>query len=139
MGQESKIDALNLSPLAQRKIQELVALLADEGFGAEGPARGTTFATIEAFGHQAGRKGGEGTGRASHTTPRRVLSTRRDLSDLRCTRRLFRPGERTSATDVRWRSDAIRTGLSLPDLSAGFFSLSGPLSNLTAARTVPPS
>ena len=43
MGQESKIDALNLSPLAQRKIQELVALLADEGFGAEGPARDTTF------------------------------------------------------------------------------------------------
>ena len=39
MGQESQIDALNLSPLAQRKIQELVALLADEGFGAEGPAR----------------------------------------------------------------------------------------------------
>ena len=51
MGQESQIDALNLSPLAQRKIQELVALLADEGFGAEGPARDTTFATIEAFGH----------------------------------------------------------------------------------------
>lgn len=56
MGKESQIDALNLSPLAQRKIQELVALLADEGFGAEGPARDTTFATIEAFGHQAGRK-----------------------------------------------------------------------------------
>ncbi len=56
MGQESQIDALNLSPLAQRKIQELVALLADEDFGAEGPARDTTFATIEAFGHQAGRK-----------------------------------------------------------------------------------
>ena len=51
MGKESQIDALNLSPRAQRKIQELVALLADEGFGAEGPARGTTFATIEAFGH----------------------------------------------------------------------------------------
>jgi len=34
MGKESQIDALNLSPLAQRKIQELVALLADEGFGA---------------------------------------------------------------------------------------------------------
>ncbi len=30
MGKESQIDALNLSPLAQRKIQELVALLADE-------------------------------------------------------------------------------------------------------------
>ena len=56
MGKESQIDALNLSPLAQWKIQELVALLADEGFGAEGPARDTTFATIEAFGHQAGRK-----------------------------------------------------------------------------------
>ena len=40
MGKESQIDALNLSPLAQRKIQELVALLADEGFGAEG-LRGT--------------------------------------------------------------------------------------------------
>ena len=137
MGQESQIDALNLSPLAQRKIQELVALLADEGFGAEGPARDTTFATIEAFGHQAGRK--VAWALDEHLTPRRVLSTRTDLSDLRCTRRLFRPGERTSATDVRWRSDAIRTGLSLPDLSAGFFSLSGPLSNLTAARTVPPS
>ena len=56
MGKESQIDALNLSPLDQRKMQELVSLLADEGFGAEGPARDTTFATIEAFGHQAGRK-----------------------------------------------------------------------------------
>ena len=56
MGKESQIEALNLSPLAEQKMQELVALPADEGFGADGPARDTTFSTIEAFGHQAGRK-----------------------------------------------------------------------------------
>lgn len=56
MGKESQIDQFNLSPRAQRKLQELVALLAEEGFGADGPPRETDFATIEAFGHQAGRR-----------------------------------------------------------------------------------
>ena len=79
MGQESQIDALNLSLLAQRKIQELVALLADEGFGAEGPARGTTFATIEAFGHQAGRK----------VSPTDCLTTGRSNNDT------FQPSHRS--------------------------------------------
>ena len=55
MGKESRIDQFNLSPLAEQKVQELVALLSEEGFGADGPPRETDFATIEAFGHQAGR------------------------------------------------------------------------------------
>jgi hypothetical protein len=55
MGKESRIDAVHLSPLAQRKFQELVSLLSEEEFGPEGPPRETDFATIEEFGHQAGR------------------------------------------------------------------------------------
>lgn len=56
MGKESQIDSLNLSPLAQQKMQELVALLAKEGFGDDGrPSIDTDFATIEEYGHQAGR------------------------------------------------------------------------------------
>jgi len=57
MGKESQIDLLKLSPLAQQKIQELVAVLAEEGFGDGGrPPKDTDFATIEEFGHQAGRR-----------------------------------------------------------------------------------
>ena len=56
MGRESQIDSLNLSPLAQQKVQELVALLAEEEFGDDGrPPIDTTFSTIEELGHQAGR------------------------------------------------------------------------------------
>jgi len=57
MGKESQIDPLELSPLAQQKMQELVAVLAEDGFGPDGrPPRETEFATIEEFGHQAGRR-----------------------------------------------------------------------------------
>lgn len=56
MGKESQIEAIDFSPLAQQKLQELVALLSAEGFGPDGPPRDTTFATIEEFGHQTGRQ-----------------------------------------------------------------------------------
>jgi hypothetical protein len=59
MGKESQndqvVDAYEFSPSIRGKVEELVALLADEGFGVDGPPRETDFATIEAFGHQAGR------------------------------------------------------------------------------------
>ena len=56
MGMESRIDQFELSLVAQQKMQELVALLSEEGFGDGGrPPRDTEFATIEEFGHQAGR------------------------------------------------------------------------------------
>jgi hypothetical protein len=45
---------LELSPAARQKFDELVAVLAKQGFG-DGPPRDTTFAAIERFGHQAGR------------------------------------------------------------------------------------
>jgi hypothetical protein len=44
-----------LSPQARQKFDELVALLAEERYGPDGPPINTTFAEIEAFGHQAGR------------------------------------------------------------------------------------
>lgn len=57
MGKESQIDQFEFSPLAQQKMQELVAVLAEDGFGDGGrPPRDTDFATIEEFGHQAGRR-----------------------------------------------------------------------------------
>lgn len=46
---------LDLTPAEKEKFDELVALLAKRGFGEQGPARNTTFAEIERFGHQAGR------------------------------------------------------------------------------------
>lgn len=46
---------LDLSPVARQKFDELVAMLAKQRFGEEGPPRDTTFAEIERFGHQAGR------------------------------------------------------------------------------------
>jgi hypothetical protein len=56
MGKESPIDQIKLSPLARQKVQELVALLAEERFEDGGrPPRKTTFSTIEDFGHQAGQ------------------------------------------------------------------------------------
>ena len=36
MDKESRIDLRHLSPLAQQKVQELVALLAEEEFGDDG-------------------------------------------------------------------------------------------------------
>ncbi|NOY42529.1 MAG: hypothetical protein GXP26_11920 [Planctomycetes bacterium] len=48
MGKESPIDQFELSPLAQQKMQELLAVLAEDGFGDGGrPPKETDFATIE--------------------------------------------------------------------------------------------
>ena len=56
MGKDSQMDQWKLSPLAEQKVQELVALLSREKFEDDGrPPRETTFAAIEDFGHQAGR------------------------------------------------------------------------------------
>lgn len=55
MGMDSRNEDLTLPPLAKQKFQELVALLAETGFGPDGPSRDTDFATIERFGHRAGQ------------------------------------------------------------------------------------
>ena len=55
MGMDSRNEDVRLPPAAMQKFQELVALLADAGFGTDGPSRNTNFATMEKFGHQAGR------------------------------------------------------------------------------------
>ena len=55
MGMDSRNEDLPLPPLAKQKFQELVALLAETGFGPDGPSRDTDFATIERFGHRAGQ------------------------------------------------------------------------------------
>ncbi len=44
-----------LSPEAQQKFDELVAILAAEKHGPSGPPKGMGFAEFELFGHQAGR------------------------------------------------------------------------------------
>ena len=57
MGKDARIlnEDLDLSPAVRQKFDELVAVLAAQGFGEGGPPRNTTFAEIERFGHQAGR------------------------------------------------------------------------------------
>ena len=55
MGNDSRNEDLALPPLAKQKFQELVAMLAETGFGRDGPSPDTDFATIEQFGHRAGR------------------------------------------------------------------------------------
>lgn len=50
-----KNEDLVLSAAAKAKMDEFVALLAQQGFGSDGPPPETTFAQIEQFGHQAGR------------------------------------------------------------------------------------
>jgi hypothetical protein len=57
MGTDSRneIEKSALSPQAQQKLDELVALLAAEKFGPDGPPRNTTFAEIENYGHQVGQ------------------------------------------------------------------------------------
>jgi len=57
MGTDSrtKIEKSTLSSEVQQKLDELVALLAAEKFGPDGPPRNTTFAEIEDYGHQVGR------------------------------------------------------------------------------------
>jgi hypothetical protein len=55
MGKDARSEDLDLSPAARGRFDELVALLARDGFGDDGPPRETTFAEIERFGHLAGR------------------------------------------------------------------------------------
>ena len=57
MGMDSRneMERSMLSPQAQEKFDELVALLAEERYGPKGPPIDTTFAEMEQFGHQAGR------------------------------------------------------------------------------------
>ena len=55
MGKDARNEDLDLTPSSSAKFDELVALLAQHGFGEDGPPRETTFAQIERFGHQAGR------------------------------------------------------------------------------------
>jgi len=51
----SEMERSMLSPEARRKFDEMVALLAEERYGPDGPPVGTTFAEMEWFGHEAGR------------------------------------------------------------------------------------
>ena len=56
MGKEARNkEDLDLAPEVREKFEELVTLLSAHGFGSDGPPIDTTFAKIEAFGHQAGR------------------------------------------------------------------------------------
>jgi hypothetical protein len=55
MDSRNEMEKSMLSPQAQQKFDELVALLAEERYGPSGPSRDTTFAEMEQFGHQAGR------------------------------------------------------------------------------------
>ena len=57
MGMDSRneMEKSMLSAEARQKFDELVALLAGERYGPNGPPIDTTFAEIELFGHQAGR------------------------------------------------------------------------------------
>lgn len=55
MSKDARNEDLKLAPELQEKFNELVALLAEHGFGEDGPPRETTFAQIEQFGHRAGR------------------------------------------------------------------------------------
>ena len=57
MGMDSRneMEKSMLSAEARQKFDELVALLAEERYGPDGPPIDTTFAEIEQFGHQAGR------------------------------------------------------------------------------------
>ena len=57
MGMDSpnEMEKSVLSAEARQKFDELVALLAEERYGPDGPPIDTTFAEIEQFGHQAGR------------------------------------------------------------------------------------
>lgn len=55
MSKDARNEDLDLTPEEKEKFSELVALLAQRGFGDDGPPRETTFARIERFGHRAGR------------------------------------------------------------------------------------
>ncbi len=55
MSKDARNEDLDLTPAAKEQFDQLVALLAQRGFGDDGPPRETTFAQIERFGHRAGR------------------------------------------------------------------------------------
>ena len=55
MSKDARNEDLDLTPEVKEKFSELVAMLAQHEFGEGGPARETTFAEIERFGHRAGR------------------------------------------------------------------------------------
>lgn len=55
MSKDARSEDLDLAPAVREQFDRLVALLAEEGFGKEGPPRQTTFAAMERFGHRAGR------------------------------------------------------------------------------------
>ena len=55
MSKAARNEDLDLTPAAKEQFDQLVALLALQGFGDDGPPRETTFAEIERFGHRAGR------------------------------------------------------------------------------------
>ena len=55
MSKDARNEDLDLTPAAKAQFDQLVALLAQQGFGDDGPPRETTFVEIERFGHQAGR------------------------------------------------------------------------------------
>ncbi len=55
MSKDARKENVPLSPAVLAKYQELVALLAAEEYGAEGPTLATTFAEIEKYGHRVGR------------------------------------------------------------------------------------
>ncbi len=55
MSKDARNEDLDLSPEVRELFDRLVARLAKQGFGEDGPPLETTFAQIEQFGHQAGR------------------------------------------------------------------------------------
>ena len=55
MSKDARNNDLELSPVARDQFDTLVALLAKQRFGEDGPPLETTFAQIEQFGHQAGQ------------------------------------------------------------------------------------
>ena len=55
MDSQNELEKSMLSAEARQKFDELVALLAEERYGPNGPPIDTTFAEIEELGHQVGR------------------------------------------------------------------------------------
>jgi hypothetical protein len=55
MDSQNELEKSMLSPEARQKFDELVAVLAAERYGPNGPPIDTKFAEIERFGHQTGR------------------------------------------------------------------------------------
>ena len=55
MSTDARNHDLELTPEEKKKFSELVILLAQHGFGEQGPPRETTFSEIEQFGHLAGQ------------------------------------------------------------------------------------